>query len=116
LENAFFLQVWSKLPKARSSKNNFNFSMVGAKWMDVKILKNSSIIQTAFIIRLFCLVPVFFLISPPLSGQQQEIEQPFKYLANVSLVPSKLRVAQDSIEFSSFWEIACKLRGIGQTA
>ncbi len=87
-------------PKARSSKNNFNFSMVGAKWMDVKILKNSSIIQTALIIRLFCLVPVFFLISPPLSGQQQEIEQPFKYLANVSLVPSKLRVAQDSIEFS----------------
>ncbi len=87
-------------PKARSSKNNFNFSMVVAKWMDVKILKNSSIIQTALIIRLFCLVPVFFLISPPLSGQQQEIEQPFKYLANVSLVPSKLRVAQDSIEFS----------------
>lgn len=87
-------------PKARSSKNNFNFSMVGAKWMDVKILKNSSIIQTALIIRLFCLVPVFFLISPPLSGQQQEIEQPLKYLANVSLVPSKLRVAQDSIEFS----------------
>jgi outer membrane protein OmpA-like peptidoglycan-associated protein len=87
-------------PKARSSKNNFNFSMVGAKWMDVKILKNSSIIQTALIIRLFCLVPVFFLISPPLSGQQQEIEQPLKYLANVSLVPSKLRVVQDSIEFS----------------
>ena len=87
-------------PKARSSKNNFNFSMVGAKWMDVKVLKNSGIIQTALIIRLFCLAPVFFLISPPVSGQQQEIEQPLKYLANVSLVPSKLRVAQDSIEFS----------------
>ena len=87
-------------PKARSSKNNFNFSMVGAKWMDVKVLKNSVIIQTALIIRLFWFAPVFFLISPPLSGQQQGIEQPLKYLANVSLVPSKLRVAQDSIEFS----------------
>ena len=87
-------------PKARSSKNNFNFSMVWAKWMVVKVLKNSGIIQTALIIRLFCLVPVFFLIYSPLSGQQQGTEQPLKYLANVNLVPSKLSVTQDSIEFS----------------
>ena len=51
-------------PKARSSKNNFNFSMVGAKWMDVKVLKNSGIIQTALIIRLFWFAPVFFFDQP----------------------------------------------------
>jgi len=95
-----FSPILEHTPKARSSKNNFNFSMVWAKWMVVKVLKNSGIIQTALIIRLFCLVPVFFLICPPLSGQQQGTEQPLKYLANVNLVPSKLSVTQDSIEFS----------------
>jgi hypothetical protein len=51
-------------PKARSSKNNFNFSMVGAKWTSVKVLKNSGISQTTLIIRLFCLASVFFFDQP----------------------------------------------------
>lgn len=86
-------------PKARSSKNNFNFSMVGAKRMGVNILKNSGTIQTSLIIRLFCLGALFFLTTPSLFAQQSEKEKPLKYLANVSLVPNKLRVTQDSIQF-----------------
>jgi tetratricopeptide (TPR) repeat protein len=87
-------------PKARSSKNNFNFSMVGARWASVKVLKNSSFSQTTLIIRLFWVASLFFLISPSLSGQQQVTEKPLKYLANVGLVPTKLTVVQDSIQFS----------------
>ena len=33
-------------PKARSSKNNFNFSMVGAKGLKTNVLKNSEYIDT----------------------------------------------------------------------
>lgn len=87
-------------PKARSSKNSFNFSMVEAKRIFVNVLKNSSICQTSLIISLFCLAPLFFLISPSLFGQQVGIEKPFKYLTNVGLVPGKLTVVQDSIQFS----------------
>ena len=87
-------------PKARSSKNNFNFSMGGAKWMDSKVLKNSGNVQTTLIIRLFCLVPLFFLLVSSLIAQQAGKEKPLKYLTNVGLVPSKLTLVQDSIQFS----------------
>ena len=87
-------------PKARSSKNNFNFSMDVPNWIHVKIRQNSHTSQTTLIIRLFCLVSVFFLISYSLSGQQKVTEKPLKYLANVGLVPTKLTVVQDSIQFS----------------
>ncbi len=87
-------------PKARSSKNNFNFSMVGTKWTSVKVLKNLHITQTTLIIRLFSLASVFFLISLSLSGQQKVTEKPLRYLANVGLVPTKLTLVQDSIQFS----------------
>ena len=87
-------------PKARSSKNNFNFSMVGAKRMDVKILKNSGTIQTSLIIRLFCLGTLFFLTTTSLFAQQSKKEKPLKYLISVGLVPDKLNVVQDSIQFS----------------
>ncbi len=74
--------------------------MVGAKWMNSKILKNSGNVQTTLIIRLFCLVPLFFLLSTSLFAQQVGKEKPWKYLTNVTLVPSKLTLVQDSIQFS----------------
>ncbi|MFZ9188562.1 MAG: hypothetical protein ACO21G_08195, partial [Algoriphagus sp.] len=52
------------------------------------------------IIRLFSLASVFFLISLSLSGQQKVTEKPLRYLANVGLVPTKLTLVQDSIQFS----------------
>ena len=87
-------------PKARSSKNNFNFSMVGARWMVVKVLKNSGIIQTTLIIRLFCLAALFFLTTFSLFAQQAGSKTPLKYLNLVGLAPTKLIVVQDSIQFS----------------
>ena len=87
-------------PKARSSKNNFNFSIGGAKRVGSNVQKKSSIVQTPLIIRLFSLASVFFLISLSLSGQQKVTEKPLRYLANVGLVPTKLTLVQDSIQFS----------------
>ena len=74
--------------------------MVGAKRMGVKILKNSGTIQTSLIIRLFCLGALFFLTTPSLFAQQSEKEKPLKYLISVGLVPNKLTLVQDSIQFS----------------
>lgn len=74
--------------------------MVKAKWITIKILTNSSICQTSLIISLFCLVSIFFFISSSLFGQQSRVENPFKYFTEVRLVPSKLTVVQDSIQFS----------------
>ena len=87
-------------PKARSSKNNFNFSMVGVKQMITKVLNNSSIQQTSLIIRMFCLVVLFFFIPLLLFAQQVGKENSLKYLTNVGLVPNKLTVVQDSIQVS----------------
>jgi tetratricopeptide (TPR) repeat protein len=87
-------------PKARSSKNNFNFSMVGAKGLKTNVLKNSDSNQTALIIRLFCLAALFFLTTFSLFAQQAGSEKPIKYLNLVGIAPTKLIVVQDSIQFS----------------
>jgi len=68
--------------------------------MGVKILKNSGTIQTSLIIRLFCLGTLFFLTTTSLFAQQSKKEKPLKYLISVGLVPDKLTVVQDSIQFS----------------
>lgn len=98
--NRIFSPSLEQTPKARSSKNNFNSSMVGAKRMGLKILKNSRTYQTSLSIRLFCLGTLFFLTTTSLFPQQSEKEKPLRYLANASLVPNKLTVVQDSIQFS----------------
>ena len=82
-------------PKALSSKNNLSFSMVGAKWMWTKVLINTSRLQTHLIIRLFCLVFVFFSAEQKLYSQQA----PLKYLGSIQLAPQKLRLEKDSIRF-----------------
>ena len=82
-------------PKALSSKNNLSFSMVGAKWMWTKVLINTSRLQTHLIIRLFCLVFVFFSAEQKLYSQQA----PLKYLGSIELAPQKLRLEKDSIRF-----------------
>jgi tetratricopeptide (TPR) repeat protein len=87
-------------PKARSSKNNFNFSIGGAKRVGSNVQKKSSIVQTPLIIRLFCFGVLFFLSTLSLFAQQSEKEKPLKYLISVGLVPDKLTVVQDSIQFS----------------
>jgi tetratricopeptide (TPR) repeat protein len=87
-------------PKARSSKNNFNFSIGGAKRVGSNVQKKSSIVQTPLIIRLFCLGILFFLSTLSLFAQKSEKEKPLKYLISVGLVPDKLTVVQDSIQFS----------------
>lgn len=82
-------------PKALSSKNNFSFSMVGVKWVLSNVLKKIYRIQIRLIIRLFCLVFVFF------SAEQKGFSQqaPLKYLGSIELVPQKLRLEKDSIKF-----------------
>ena len=82
-------------PKALSSKNNLSFSMVGAKWMLTNVLINTSRLQTHLIIRLFCLVFVFFSAEQKLCSQQA----PLKYLGSIELAPQKLRLEKDSIRF-----------------
>ena len=81
-------------PKALSSKNNLSFSMVGAKWMYTNVLIKTSRLQTHLIIRLFCLVFVFFAVQKGYSQQA-----PLKYLGSIELVPQKLRLEKDSIRF-----------------
>jgi len=83
-------------PKALSSKNNLSFSMVGARWMWTNVLKKTSRLQTHLIIRLFCLVSVFFSAGQKGFSQQA----PLKYLGFIELVPQKLRLEKDSIKFS----------------
>jgi hypothetical protein len=83
-------------PKALSSKNNLSFSMVGARWMWANVLKKTSRLQTHLIIRLFCLVSVFFSAGQKGFSQQA----PLKYLGSIELVPQKLRLEKDSIKFS----------------
>ena len=83
-------------PKALSSKNNLSFSMVGAKWMWTNILKKTSRSQTHLIIRLFCMVFVFFFAVQKGFSQQA----PLKYLGSIELIPQKLRLEKDSIKFS----------------
>ena len=82
-------------PKALSSKNNLSFSMVGAKWMLTNVLINTSRLQTHLIIRLFCLLFVFFSAEQKLCSQQA----PLKYLGSIELAPQKLRLEKDSIRF-----------------
>ena len=82
-------------PKALSSKNNLSFSMVGAKWMWTKVLIKTNRLQTHLIIRLFCLMFVFFSAEQKLYSQQA----PLKYLGSIELVPQKLRLEKDSIRF-----------------
>ena len=82
-------------PKALSSKNNLSFSMVGAKWMWTKVLIKTSSLQTHLIIRLFCLLFVFFSAEQKLYSQQA----PLKYLGSIELAPQKLRLEKDSIRF-----------------
>ena len=69
--------------------------MVGAKWMWTKVLIKSSRLQTHLIIRLFCLVFVFFSAEQKLYSQQA----PLKYLGSIELAPQKLRLEKDSIRF-----------------
>lgn len=82
-------------PKALSSKNNLSFSMVGAKRIWTKILIKISRLQTHLIIRLFCLLFVFFSAEQKLYSQQA----PLKYLGSIELAPQKLRLEKDSIRF-----------------
>ena len=82
-------------PKALSSKNNLSFSMVGAKWMRTKVLIKTNRLQTHLIIRLFCLMFVFFSAEQKLYSQQA----PLKYLGSIELAPQKLRLEKDSIRF-----------------
>ena len=82
-------------PKALSSKNNLSFSMVGAKRIWTNVLINTSRLQTHLIIRLFCLVFVFFSAQQKLYSQQA----PLKYLGSIELAPQKLRLEKDSIRF-----------------
>ena len=87
-------------PKARSSKNNFNFSIGEAKRGETNVQKKSTSLQTSLIIRLFCLGALFFLTTLSLFAQQSKKEKPLKYLISVGLVPNKLTLVQDSIQFS----------------
>jgi hypothetical protein len=82
-------------PKALSSKNNLSFSMVGARWMWTKVLLKVSNWQTRLVIRLFCIVVVFFFAVQKGFSQQA----PLKYLGAIELVPQKLKLEQDSIKF-----------------
>jgi len=69
--------------------------MVGAKWMLTNVLINTSRLQTHLIIRLFCLVFVFFSAEQKLYSQQA----PLKYLGSIEVAPQKLRLEKDSIRF-----------------
>ncbi len=69
--------------------------MVGAKWIRTKVLIKTNRLQTHLIIRLFCLVFVFFSTEQKLYSQQA----PLKYLGSIELAPQKLRLEKDSIRF-----------------
>lgn len=68
--------------------------MVGAKWMLTNVLIKTRKLQTHLIIRLFCLVFVFFAVQKGYSQQA-----PLKYLGSIELSPQKLRLEKDSIRF-----------------
>lgn len=85
-------------PNACSSKNNFIFSMVGAKWIQTKVLKKASNRQTRLIIRLFYAVLYFFLFVAPLVAQQLK-RATSTYLTNARVIPDILQVDKDSVRF-----------------
>lgn len=85
-------------PNACSSKNNFIFSMVGAKWIQTKVLKKASNRQTRLIIRLFYAVLYFFLFVAPLVAQQLK-RATSTYLTNARVIPDILQVDKDSVQF-----------------
>lgn len=82
-------------PKALSSKNNLSFSMDLTRWMWTNVLIKTNRLQTRLIIRLFCLVFVFFAAEQILYSQQG----PLKYLGSIELAPQKLRLEKDSVRF-----------------
>lgn len=98
--NRIFSPSLEQTPKARSSKNNFNFSIIGAKRTETKVLKNLIKVQTPLIIRLFCLTSLFFFSLTLLFAQEPDSDKPSTYLTNVSLVPNQLVLVRDSIQFS----------------
>ena len=63
--------------------------------MWTNVLINISRLQTHLIIRLFCLLFVFFSAAQKGFSQQA----PLKYLGAIELVPQKLKLEQDSIKF-----------------
>ncbi len=63
--------------------------------MLTNVLINTSRLQTHLIIRLFCLVFVFFSAEQKLYSQQA----PLKYLGSIEVAPQKLRLEKDSIRF-----------------
>lgn len=85
-------------PNACSSKNNFIFSMVGAKWIQTKVLKKASNRQTRLIIRLFYAVLYFFLFVEPLVAQQLK-RATSTHLTNARVIPDILQVDKDSVRF-----------------
>uniref|UniRef100_UPI004047D12E tetratricopeptide repeat protein n=1 Tax=Algoriphagus sp. TaxID=1872435 RepID=UPI004047D12E len=85
-------------PNACSSKNSFIFSMVGAEWIQTKVLKKASNLQTRLIIRLFYAVPYFFLLVAPLVAQQPK-QSTSTYLKNAWVIPDILQVHGDSVRF-----------------
>lgn len=85
-------------PNACSSKNSFIFSMVGAEWIQTKVLKKVSNRQTRLIIRLFYAVLYFFLLVEPLVAQQPK-QSTSTYLKNARVIPDILQVHGDSVRF-----------------
>ena len=85
-------------PNACSSKNSFIFSMVGAEWIQTKVLKKASNFQTRLIIRLFYAVLYFFLLVAPLVAQQPK-QSTSTYLKNAWVITDILQVHGDSVRF-----------------
>jgi len=92
-------------PKARSSKNSLSFSMIGYQLLVSKVLKKTSDIQIALIIRLFWLFPFFFSCSLVGYSQGQEKSLEDQVFSQIKVGPMEPRVQGDSLYFKVLGKI-----------
>lgn len=86
-------------PNARSSKNNFSFSMVcgGLIWSKLEKMGRNSINQFNF--RLFQILILFFLLVSQIALAGSIIMPENKFLKDAQLIPQKLKLEGDSLRF-----------------
>jgi tetratricopeptide (TPR) repeat protein len=88
-------------PKACSSKNIFNFSIIGGGLVSSKLSKKQLKCKIAFPHRMFKKIFLLFMISWSIQAQEKTSEiQSFRFLSNVSISPVLLQLKGDSIRFS----------------
>ncbi len=86
-------------PKACSDNNNFNFSMEGD--FDCSKLKKKVFEYTIYLTsRLFSFIILFFSLSSAVFGQMNSAKQGYRFISDVQLTPSKLKLEGDSVRFS----------------